>query len=142
MTRGIQGNPSDKYVLLLGALKHVTAYSLENWLDDTGGRRNGTKYNRMGFDANISRHDLAETYLEQYRIAISESNPLGMMCSYTAINGSASCENGALLQTWARDTMHFEGNVVTDCGALKMPSEPSDRAVSAAAAINAGTGET
>ena len=55
--------------------------SLEDWKDDTGGPRNGTQYNRMGFDANISRHDLAETYLEQYRIAITESEPLGIMCS-------------------------------------------------------------
>lgn len=143
MTRGIQGDTltgtKSKYVLCLGALKHVTAYSLENWHDDTGGARNGTKYNRMGFDANISRHDLAETYLEQFRIAISESNPLGMMCSYTAINGTASCENAKLLTTWARDSLNFEGNVVTDCGALKMPSEPKDTTVSSAAALNAGT---
>ena len=140
MTKGIQGDPSDKYVLLLGALKHVTAYSLENWLDDTDGPNHGKKYSRFGFNANLSRHDLAETYLEQYRIAITESNPLGMMCSYSAINGSASCENAALLKTWARDTLHFEGNVVTDCGALQMTSEPSDPADSAAAALNAGTG--
>jgi hypothetical protein len=33
----------------------------------------------MGFELNLSRHDLAETYLEQFRIAIVESNPLGMM---------------------------------------------------------------
>jgi beta-glucosidase-like glycosyl hydrolase len=81
MTRGIQGRNSggsavSKYVLILGALKHVTAYSLEDWVDDTGGPRNGTKYNRMGFDATISRHDLAETYLEQFRIAITESEPV------------------------------------------------------------------
>lgn len=80
MTRGIQGRNSgsaaSKYVLILGALKHVTAYSLEDWVDDTGGPRNGTQYNRMGFDATISRHDLAETYLEQYRIAITESEPV------------------------------------------------------------------
>jgi beta-glucosidase-like glycosyl hydrolase len=73
MTRGIQQlDPAGKFVLLLGALKHVAAYSLENWRDDTGGPNNGTKYSRFGFDANISRHDLAETYLEQYRIAIQE----------------------------------------------------------------------
>jgi beta-glucosidase len=142
MTRGIQGDPSDKYVLILGALKHVTAYSLENWVDTTGGPRNGTKYNRMGFSAVISRHDLAETYLEQYRIAISESNALGMMCSYTAINGTASCENGHLLNTWARGAVGFNGNVVTDCGGLKMSSEPKDAVVSSADALNAGTGLT
>ena len=59
MTKGIQGDGlSDKYVLLLGALKHVTAYSLESWHDDSGGPRNGTKYNRMGFGFNLTRHDL------------------------------------------------------------------------------------
>ena len=143
MTRGIQGQGdrtvTNKYVLLLGALKHVTGYSLENWVDDTGGPRNGSKYNRMGFDANISRHDLAETYLEQYRIALTESEPLGMMCSYTAINGSASCENGHLLNTWARGSLGFKGNVVTDCGALMMSSEPRNYTPSSAAALNAGT---
>ena len=65
LSRGIQGDPSAKHVLLLAALKHVTAYSLENWQDDTGGPRHGTKYSRFGFRGTISRHDLAETYLEQ-----------------------------------------------------------------------------
>ena len=61
MVRGIQGDPSLKYVQLLGALKHVTAYSLESWLDDTGGPRNGTKYSRFGFNGNISRHGTVQT---------------------------------------------------------------------------------
>jgi beta-D-xylosidase 4 len=144
MTRGIQGQATattykSKYVLLLGALKHVTAYSVENWQDDTGGPKNGTIYSRFGFNANISRHDLAETYLEQFRIAMSESQPLGMMCSYSAINGSASCENVKLLTTWARGAQSFQGNIVTDCGALAMASEPADATMSAAAALNAGT---
>ena len=64
---------------------------------------------------------------------------LGMMCSYTAINGSASCENAHLLSTWARGSLGFKGNVVTDCGALKMISEPKDKTASSAAALNAGT---
>ena len=139
MSRGLQGPASDKYVLTLGALKHVTAYSLENWRDDTGGPRNGTKYSRMGFEGTINRHDLAETYLEQYRIAIAEGNTLGMMCSYAAINGTESCENGALLTTWARHSQGFEGNIVTDCGAEVESSEPKNRNLSAADALNAGT---
>lgn len=148
MVRGIQGLAAapgrhgvaqeGQYVMTLAALKHVTAYSLEDWQDDTGGPRNGTKYSRMGFDATITRHDLAETYLEQFRIAIAEAHPLGMMCSYAGINGTASCENSHLLQTWARKSQGFAGNVVTDCGALKMPDEPADKVVSAAAALNAG----
>lgn len=113
MSRGIQRLDSNgKFVLLLGALKHVTAYSLENWQDDTGGPHHGRKYSRFGFEGTISRRDLAETYLEQYRIAISEGKTLGMMCSYSAINGTASCENPALLTTWARQSQGFEGNVV------------------------------
>ena len=47
-------------------------------------------------------------------------------CSYAAINGTASCENSALLTTWARKSQGFQGNVVTDCGALSMSSEPKD----------------
>jgi beta-glucosidase-like glycosyl hydrolase len=140
MTRGIQQLDSNgKFVLLLGALKHVTAYSLENWEDDTGGPNHGRKYSRFGFDGIVSRRDLAENYLEQYRLAISEGNALGMMCSYSAINGTASCENAKLLSTWARGSQGFEGNVVTDCGALSMASEPNNTAVSAADALNAGT---
>ena len=99
-----------------------------------------SKYIRFGFDASISRHDLAETHLEQYRITISESNALGTMCSYSAINGSAACENSHLLKTWARKSVGFEGNAVTDCGALKMSFEPKDEVESSAAALNAGTG--
>ena len=68
--------------------------------------------------------------MEQFRIAMTESNPLGMMCSYAAINGTASCENPHLLATWARGSLGFEGNVVSDCGALKMPSEPADKVFS------------
>ncbi len=34
---------ANPYLLLLGAIKHVTAYSLENWVDDTGGPKNGTE---------------------------------------------------------------------------------------------------
>lgn len=87
----------------------------------------------------INRHDLAETYLEQFRIAISEGNALGMMCSYSAINGTASCENEKLLNSWARGSQGFKGNVVTDCGALEMSTEPKNTSVSAAAALNSGT---
>jgi beta-glucosidase len=61
------------------------------------------------------------------------------LAQYSAINGSASCENGHLLNTWARGSLGFQGNVVTDCRALNMPSEPKNATVSSAAALNAGT---
>lgn len=62
-----------------------------------------------------------------------------MAGSYSAINGTASCENEKLLNSWARGSAKFQGNVVTDCGALKMSSEPKDLVVSAANALNSGT---
>lgn len=61
------------------------------------------------------------------------------MCSYSAINGTSSCENPHLLTNWARRSQGFEGNVVTDCGALAESSEPKDVATSAADGLNAGT---
>ena len=61
------------------------------------------------------------------------------MCSYSAINGTASCENEHLLTHWARTATGFQGNVVTDCRALSMSSEPATPEQSAADALNAGT---
>ena len=76
---------------------------------------------RFGFDTNISLHDMGDSYLAQYKIAIPEGKALGMMCSYTSINGTAVCESTRWQQDWARKKMGFEGNIVTDCGALSMP---------------------
>ena len=83
MTRGIQEGNDTRYVKLLGALKHFTAYSMEH--------SDGS--DRMGFSPTISKHDMADSYLPAYRIGITEGKSLGMMCSYTTVNQTAMCES-------------------------------------------------
>ena len=66
-----------------------------------------------------------------------------MMCSYTSVNGTAFCESAEWQQQWARQKMGFEGNIVTDCGALSMPKPSAegsmDAAHNAAKGLAAGT---
>ena len=43
---------------------------------------------RFGFNANISLHDMADSYLAQYKIAIREGKALGMMVPQLALLSS------------------------------------------------------
>jgi beta-D-xylosidase 4 len=133
MTRGIQQGDDLRFVKLLGALKHFTAYSMEN----------SDGMDRQGFSPNISKHDMGDTYLPAYRIGIVEGGALGMMCSYTTVNGTAMCESVEWQQQWAREKLGFQGNIVTDCKALSMgppsPESKMDAPHNAALALAAGT---
>ena len=41
------------------------------------------------------------------------------MCAYNAINGEPACANQFLLQHVLRGAWHFQGYVVSDCGAVR-----------------------
>lgn len=101
MIQGLQQgmlNNDSQYVKLLASVKHFTAYSME----DSDGKT------RFGFDPQISLRDMAESYLPAFQAAIVNGGyydltvvvcslvslgVLGMMCSYTSINGTAMCES-------------------------------------------------
>lgn len=133
MTHGIQEGEDPRYVKLLGALKHFTVYSMEH--------SDGS--DRGGFSPTISKHDMADSYLPAYQIGIQQGKSLGMMCSYTTVNGTAMCESHQWQQKWARQKLGFQGNIVTDCTALNMaapsPEHSMDAAHNAAAGLKAGT---
>ena len=133
MTRGIQEGEDPRYVKLLGSLKHFSVYSMES---SAGSQR-------FGYAPTISKHDMADSYLPAYALGIREGGALGMMCSYTSVNGTAFCESAEWQQQWARQKMGFEGNIVTDCGALSMPKPSAegsmDAAHNAAKGLAAGT---
>ena len=130
MTRGIQEggdsmlpSPQDSsvnFVKALGALKHFSVYSMENSCHDglPGCSKVGSPGQhvggRFGFNPTVSLHDMADSYLAQYKIGIQEGKALGMMCSYTSVNGTAFCESVQWQQKWARNKIGFEGNIVTD----------------------------
>ena len=64
-------------------------------------------------------HDFFDTYLAQYKIAFTEGNPVGAMCSYNAENGHPSCANDFILnqvirKRWSQPNAH----ITTDCGAV------------------------
>ena len=82
VTEGFQGAkvarspvPHDpRYVKIANMMKHWTAYSVESdWWE-------GAPQGRMGFDANISIHDMVDTYFPGMRMAV-EANISSAMCA-------------------------------------------------------------
>lgn len=130
MVQGMQEEDSLGHPKVMAYLKHFTAYSRE-----TG---------RGHDDYNISMHDLFDTYLPQYEMALKEGKATGVMCSYNAVNGHPMCANDYLLNQimrnkWKRPHAH----VTTDCGAPGMlkgpPALAPDNATAAAWAIMNGS---
>ena len=71
----------------------------------------------MGFNGNVSVHDMAETYMVPLQIML-EANVSSAMCAYDAINGTPSCANGWMSNTVLRKEWGFSGVIESDCGAL------------------------
>jgi beta-glucosidase len=101
---GLQGN-DPRYLRAIATPKHFAVHS-------------GPKLLRHAFDAFISPHDLESTYLPAFRAAIIQGKADSVMCSYNAVNGIPACANAFLLQSTLRDAWHFDGYVVSDCGAI------------------------
>ena len=96
-------SPLEGVNLINSQMKHWTAYGVES--------------NRMGFNGNISVHDLAETYMEPLHRML-RANVSSAMCAYDAINGTPSCANGWMSDRVLRQHWGFDGVIESDCGAL------------------------
>jgi len=72
----------------------------------------------MGFDANISLHDLADSYFVPLKTCVQQTNLSGVMCSYSAINGTPSCANEWMNAKVLRRAWGWDGVIESDCGAL------------------------
>jgi xylan 1,4-beta-xylosidase len=121
-TLGLQNNSQldDRYFQAVATLKHFDANSLEgpHWtLDGTWDPKNGT-VSRHSFNAKISLHDLAMSYLPAFRQSVVEGGAAGVMCSYNSINGVPTCANEYLLQQVLRRDWKFRGYVTSDSEAL------------------------
>mmetsp|Transcript_19145 Transcript_19145/g.48555 ORF Transcript_19145/g.48555 Transcript_19145/m.48555 type:complete len:862 (+) Transcript_19145:48-2633(+) len=128
MVSGMQERDAAGYPKMLAFLKHFTGYSVET--------------NRGHDNYDVSPHDMWDTYLRQYALAF-EAQPMGVMCSYNALNGAPSCANDFILNKVMRGMWKKDALVTTDCGAvsnLRGPpvNAPSD-AAAAAMTINNGT---
>jgi beta-glucosidase len=127
--RGLQGD-DPRYLKVVSTAKHFAVHS-------------GPESDRHAFDAVVSAHDLEDTYLPAFRTLIVDAKADSVMCAYNSIDGSPACANTMLLQQKLKQDWHFNGFVVSDCGAVTDVAIghkfSADVAHAAAASVKAGT---
>ena len=101
---GMQGN-DPHYFKVVATPKHYAVHS-------------GPEPERHGFDARVTEADLVDTYLPAFRATVIEGKAASVMCVYNAVNGVPGCASTDLLQARLRGAWHFDGYVVSDCGAV------------------------
>ena len=72
---------------------------------------------RMAVDALVDERTLREMYLKGFEIAVKESQPWNVMCSYNKVNGTYLSEDKRLLDDILKKEWGHKGLVVTDWGA-------------------------
>ena len=65
----------------------------------------------------VSEQALHETYLPGFETAIKDGGALGLMSSYSKVNGTAVSSSSYLLEDVLRDMWGYEGFTITDWGA-------------------------
>ncbi|CAI9112993.1 OLC1v1013509C1 [Oldenlandia corymbosa var. corymbosa] len=109
--RGVQGDSFHGGKLKHGQLKasacckHFTAYDLDNWEGN----------DRYGFNARVTKQDLADTYQPPFRSCVHEGRASGIMCAYNRVNGVPNCADRELLTGTARQQWGFHGYITSDC---------------------------
>jgi len=104
---GLQGD--GKYMKALSTPKHFAVHS-------------GPESTRHAVDVVVSNHDLEDTYLPAFRATVA-AGAGSVMCAYNSVNGKPACAQPSLLLDHLRDAWHFQGYVVSDCGAASDISE-------------------
>ena len=126
--RGLQGDDPN-YIKAMACAKHFAVHS-------------GPESTRHTFDAEISERDFHETYLPQFEAAVREGKVGIVMGAYNSVYGEPAASSTLLLRDLLRQQWGFQGQVVSDCGAIydifanhkKVPT----REEAAARAVKAG----
>ena len=126
---GMQGD-DPRALKTLATAKHFAVHS-------------GPEAERHGFDARVSAHDLADTYLPQFAACVRAGRAGSVMAAYNRVNGEACVASPALLGKTLRAGWQFDGYVVGDCGAVtdSYATTTCSRSLeeAAAAALRSGT---
>ena len=102
--KGLQGD-DPTYYKTIATVKHFAVHS-------------GPEPERHFFDAQTDERDFRETYLPQFEMGVKEGKAYSVMCAYNRLHGEACCGSSRLLTTILRNEWHFDGYVVSDCGAI------------------------
>lgn len=78
---------------------------------------NEQEVDRQTSSSNMDERTLRQVYDLPYEIAITESDPGSVMCSYNQVNGVYACEN-PILTTSLGEQAGFDGYVMSDFGSV------------------------
>lgn len=84
---------------------------------------NNQETNRVGINEIISERALEEIYLPGFKACVTEGGVQTVMSAYNRINGVPCTENYWLLTEKLRENWGFNGNVISDWGAVYHPVE-------------------
>lgn len=102
--KGMQGD-NPKIFKTIATAKHYAVHS-------------GPESTRHSANIDPSPHDVEDTYLPAFRMAMVDAKADSIMCAYNSVNGSPACANQDLLGKRLRGDWKFNGYVVSDCGAI------------------------
>jgi beta-glucosidase len=129
--RGLQGHDAT-FLKAAACAKHFAVHS-------------GPEAERHRFDAQVSKRDLAETYLPAFKTLVG-AGVEAVMCAYNRVNGEPACGSEFLLRDTLRGEWGFKGHVVSDCGAVydmdAFHKVTANRTESSLKAVRAGTNLT
>ncbi|HUX96605.1 MAG TPA: glycoside hydrolase family 3 C-terminal domain-containing protein [Bacteroidales bacterium] len=80
---------------------------------------NNQQTNQSVLDVQMDERTLQEIYLPSFRIAVSKSNPWGVMTAYNGLNGFRTSASKHLLMDVLKEDWNYEGFVVSDWRAVK-----------------------
>jgi len=131
---GLQGD-DPRYVKALACAKHFAVHS-------------GPESLRHTFDAVPTERDLYDSYLPHFEAAVREGRVGAVMGAYNRVDGEPACSSPRLLTELLRRQWGFQGQVVSDCGAINdiwehhkvvaTPEEAAARAVTAGCDLECG----
>jgi beta-glucosidase len=118
-TAYVEGQQSEG---VMAELKHIVANDQES--------------NRTAIDEDIDERTLHEMYLLPFEAVVKLAKPSGIMCGFTSVNGTYSCQNSAINQDLMVKKWGFDGFLQSDWGAI----HDAGAAMKAGVAIDSSAG--